>query len=63
MSSDTDPRWLSRKQAQRKLGLSEQKLDQLIATGEIRSFKIGAKRVIPESAIEELEQRKLAEGA
>ena len=43
------------------LSLSRTKLFELIGRGEIQSFKLDGKRLIPEAALDDLVARKLAE--
>jgi len=51
------PKAYAPKDAARLLGLSERKLDELIATRAIRSFKVGKSRRISADAIEEFIKR------
>ena len=43
------------------LSLSRTKMFELISRGELRSFKLDGKRLVPEAALHDLVQRKLAE--
>jgi excisionase family DNA binding protein len=45
------------------LGVSERQVYKLIATGELRSFKIGRRRLVPRSEKQRLVDRKMAEAA
>lgn len=45
------------------LGVSERQVYKLIATGELRSFKIGRRRLVPREEKQRLVDRKMAEAA
>lgn len=47
------PRLLDRPQARAALKISVSKLDQLVASGRLRSIRIGRRRLIPAEAIED----------
>lgn len=49
--------------AARRMGLSTRAVYSLIAAGELRSFKAGKRRLIPDTECQRLVQRKLAEAA
>lgn len=49
--SASDPLLNSIKRAALRLGISASKVNQLIATGELRSVKIGRRRLIPDDAL------------
>jgi excisionase family DNA binding protein len=53
--------WFTRREVRAATGLALATIDQLISSGQLRSFKLGSKRIIPKSALRELEARKLAE--
>jgi excisionase family DNA binding protein len=57
----TDPQPLvhSPENAARRLGVSVRKIYDLITSGEIRSCKVGKRRLIPESELQSFVQRKL----
>lgn len=46
-----------------RLGISTRKVYDHIASGDIRSFKDGKRRLIPDSELQRFVQRKLAEAA
>jgi excisionase family DNA binding protein len=49
---------LGREEVARRLGVSQRKADMLILGGQIRSFKVGKKRLVTEAALSEfIEQR------
>jgi excisionase family DNA binding protein len=47
----------------RDLGISERQIWKLLAAEEIRSFKIGKRRLIPRTEIQRFVDRKMAEAA
>lgn len=49
-------------EAARRIGISRRLLDTLVAAGEVRSFKSGARRLIPVDALEDYVARKAREG-
>jgi excisionase family DNA binding protein len=46
-----------------RLGTNTRAVYTLIAAGELKTFKLGKRRLIPDSELQALVQRKLAEGA
>jgi excisionase family DNA binding protein len=48
-------------EAARRVGVGRSQMYRLVAGGEIDSIKIGRRRIIPESAIQDFLDRKLAE--
>ncbi|WP_298829382.1 excisionase family DNA-binding protein [uncultured Piscinibacter sp.] len=46
-----------------RLGVSTRKVYEAIASGELRSFKLGKRRLIPDTELQRFVQRKLAEAA
>lgn len=59
--ASSDRRGFSPPEAAERIGISVAKMFELIAAGEIESFKIGSRRIIPVSAIDDFIARKLAE--
>jgi len=53
----------SPERAAQRLGISTRAVYTLIATGELRSYKAGKRRLIPDAECQRLVQRKLAEAA
>lgn len=49
--------------AGQRAGVSTRAIYTLIATGELRSFKIGKRRLIPDAELQRLIARKMAEAA
>lgn len=49
--------------AARRLGTTTRAIYYLIANGELRSFKLGKRRLIPDKECERLVQRKMTEAA
>lgn len=49
--------------AGQRIGISTRAVYELIATGELRSFKQGKRRLIPDVECQRLVQRKMAEAA
>lgn len=49
--------------AARRLGVSTRSVYCLIAAGELRSFKLGKRRLVPDTELQALVQRRLAEAA
>jgi excisionase family DNA binding protein len=56
-----DRRGLDPFEAAGRLGVSRAKLYELITAGEIGSFKIGSRRIVPAAAIDQYMERKLTE--
>lgn len=46
-----------------RIGVSTRQVYHLLATGELRSFKAGKRRLIPETELQSFVQRKLAQAA
>ena len=57
----SDRRGVDPVEAAERIGIGRAKMFELIAAGEIASFKIGSRRIIPVSAIDDFMSRKLAE--
>lgn len=53
------PHWLTTRQVSEETGLSERTIQDWIASGKIRSIKIGAARRIPATELQALEERLL----
>lgn len=49
--------------AAKRIGTNTRAVYNLIASGELRSFKLGKRRLIPDAECQRLVQRKLAEAA
>ena len=49
--------------AARRIGMSTRAVYGLIASGELRSFKIGKRRLVPDAECQALVQRKMAKAA
>jgi excisionase family DNA binding protein len=62
-TTDTVPLAHSVPGAARRIGTNERAIYKAIATGELRSFKLGKRRLITEEELQALVQRKLAEAA
>lgn len=54
---------LDQREAYRRLGIGYVTGVKLVMSGELKSFKIGARRLVPVTALDEFVQRKLAEQA
>lgn len=61
--STTEPLAHSPVRAGRRLGISTRGVYLHIASGELRSFKDGKRRLIPETELQRFVERKLAESA
>lgn len=60
---DLDPLAHSPDSAAKRIGTNTRAIYNLIASGELRSFKLGKRRLIPDAECQRLVQRKLAEAA
>jgi excisionase family DNA binding protein len=60
---DLEPLAHSPDGAAKRIGTNTRAIYALIATGELRSFKLGKRRLIPDAECQRLVQRKLAEAA
>lgn len=58
-----DPLAHSPDSAAKRIGTNTRAIYNLIATGELRSFKLGKRRLIPDAECQRLIQRKMAEAA
>ena len=56
-----EPLARSPKRAAQRLGVSERTVYTLIATGELRSFKIGKRRLVTDPELQRLIDKKMAE--
>ena len=63
MSLPVEPLAHSPESAAKRLGLPLRSIYNLLAEGELRSTKIGKRRLIPDSELQRLLQRKLQEAA
>lgn len=52
LAEHVPPRLLKRESAAAALGVSERTIDKLIASGELRSVRIGKRRLVPVTAID-----------
>ena len=57
----TDPLAHSPESAAKRIGTNTRAIYNLIASGELRSFKLGKRRLIPDAECQRLVQRKLAQ--
>lgn len=62
-TSKIDPLAHSPDRAAQRLGISTRAVYTHIATGELRSFKDGKRRLIPDTELQRFVQRKMAEAA
>lgn len=62
-SSKIEPLAHSPDRAAQRLGISTRAVYTHIATGELRSFKDGKRRLIPDTELQRFVQRKMAEAA
>ena len=60
-SNQLDPLAHSPDRAAQRIGISTRAIYTAIATGELRSFKIGKRRLITETELQGLVQRKMAQ--
>lgn len=58
-----DPLAHSPDSAAKRIGTNTRAIYNLIATGELRSFKLGKRRLIPDAECQRLIQRRMAEAA
>lgn len=66
MATDTvplEPLAHSPDSAAKRLGTNTRAVYTLIASGELRTFKLGKRRLVPDTELQRLMQRKLAEAA
>jgi excisionase family DNA binding protein len=61
--SKKEPLALSPENAAHRLGISTRAVYTLIASGELRSFKLGKRRLIPDAECQRIVARKMAEAA
>lgn len=52
---------LSMKETSKATGLGKTKLTELVLAGEIRSMKVGRRRLVPQSAVDEFIRREITE--
>lgn len=62
-SPQTEPLAHSPDSAAKRIGTNTRAVYHLIATGELKSFKLGKRRLVPDTECQRLVQRKLAEAA
>lgn len=62
-ASTSDPLAHSPESAAKRIGTNTRAVYSLIASGELRSFKLGKRRLIPDAECQRLVQRKMAEAA
>lgn len=62
-STNPEPLAHSPDGAAKRLGISTRAVYTAIAQGDLRSFKIGKRRLIPDSELQRLVERKMAEAA
>ena len=62
-TSTTEPLAHSPDTAAKRLGTNTRAVYTLLASGELRSFKLGKRRLIPDAELQRLVQRKMAEAA
>lgn len=62
-TAQNEPLAHSPERAAQRLGISTRAVYSLIATGELRSFKLGKRRLIPDAECQRIVDRKMAQAA